>query len=48
MADDDLTGRDLAEVLKFLAKRVQDGLDDGQDIVAKLKVVAAKLEEKRA
>lgn len=47
MVDEELTGRDLAEVLKFLAGRVQEGLDEGQDIVAQLRTVATKLEEKR-
>ena len=47
MADEELTGRDLAEVLKFLAGRLQETLDDGQDLVSQLKVVVEKAEEKR-
>lgn len=41
---DDMSGKQLAEVLRFLAQRVQDGLDEGQDIIEQLKIVAAKLE----
>lgn len=46
--DEDMSGRQLAEVLRYLANRVQDGLDNGQEIISQLKIVAEKLEEKRA
>lgn len=42
-----MSGKQLAEVLKFLAQRVQEGLDEGQDIVGQLKQVAEQLERKR-
>lgn len=42
-----MSGKQLAEVLKFLALRVQEGLDEGQDIVGQLKYVAEQLERKR-
>jgi hypothetical protein len=47
MADDELSGRQLAEILKHLASRVQDNLDSGNDIVAELKQLASKVEENR-
>lgn len=43
---EEMSGRQLAEVLRFLAGRVQDGLDEGQDIIEQLRVVAEKLEER--
>lgn len=46
--DQEMSGRQLAEVLRFLAQRVQEGLDSGQDIIGQLKIVADKLEEKDA
>lgn len=46
--DEEMSGRQLAEVLKYLASRVQDGLDNGQEILTQLKKVAEKLEERRA
>lgn len=46
--DEEISGRQLAEVLKYLANRVQDGLDSGQEVLTQLKVIAEKLEDKRA
>lgn len=42
---DEMSGQQLAEVLRFLAGRVQHGLDEGRDIIEQLRVVAEKLEE---
>lgn len=42
---EEMSGRQLAEILKFLALRIQNGLDEGQDIIDQLRVVASKLEE---
>lgn len=43
---EDMSGKQLAEVLKYLANRVQNGLDEGADIIDQLKMVARKLEER--
>ena len=42
---EEMSGKQLAEVLKFLAGRVQKGLDEGRDIIEQLRVVAEQLEE---
>lgn len=48
LMSEDMSGKQLAEVLKTLAVRVQSGLDDGADIIEQLKMVAQKLEDKNA
>lgn len=45
--NDEMSGRQLAEVLRYLAKRVQDTLDDTEDVRDQLQVLATKLERKR-
>lgn len=42
---DEMSGIQLAEVLKFLAERVQTGLDEGSSIIDQLKLIAQRLEE---
>lgn len=43
---DEMSGRQLAEVLRFLTRRVQDILDEGQDVVKELRTVVTNLEDK--
>ena len=42
---EDMSGRHVAEVLKYLAGRVQNGLDESAEVVDQLKLIADKLEE---
>lgn len=48
MTSDDLSGKQLAEVLKFLAEQVQGKLDSAEEIIDQLKDIATTLEEKHA
>lgn len=43
----EMSGRQLAEALRFLANRVQETLDDTEDVRDQLQALATKLEEKR-
>ena len=43
----DMSGEELAEVLKEMAARVQATMDVNKDVIQKLKDVAAELESKR-
>lgn len=45
--NEEMSGRQLAEALRFLAKKVQDTLDDTEDVRDQLQVLAARLEEKK-
>lgn len=44
---EDMSGKQIAEVLKFLTQRVQDILDEGQDVVKELRVVVTDLEKNK-
>lgn len=44
---DEMSGKQLAEVLRYLAGKVQETLDDTEEVRDQLQVLAAKLEEKR-
>lgn len=48
MTSDDLSGRQLAEVLKFLSEELQTRLDSAEGIISQLKDIATTLEEKYA
>jgi hypothetical protein len=43
----EMSGKQLAEVLRFLANKVQETLDDTEEVRDQLQVLAAKLEEKK-
>lgn len=45
--NEEMSGKQLAEALRFLAKKVQDTLDDTEDVRDQLQVLATKLEQKR-
>jgi hypothetical protein len=44
---EDMSGKQLAEVLRFLATKVQETLDSTEGVRDQLQVLAEKLEEKR-
>lgn len=45
--NDEMSGKQLAEVLRFLAGKVQETLDDTEDVRDQLQALAIKLEEKK-
>ena len=44
--DEEMSGKQLAEILTFLAGQVQEGVDQGTDVVSQLRHIVEVLEEK--